>query len=194
MHYRRIVALWIGLWMGGGLLMAWYGAYSFASVSGVMNGTNPIFAVQTRPLGRAGTRTVLRYEIAEQNRYLFENWEYIQLVLGVLFFSYLLFGTLEGKVSLVLSLTLLVLTGIERFGISPVLGSIGKSLDYLPADVAAGERARFWLMHSAYVGCEAMKLGVGLVLLALVLRRRRSVDPVNQLDMVDKANHRHVNW
>lgn len=174
--------------------MAWYGAHSFTSVSSVMNGTNPVFAVQTRPLGRVNTRMALRYEIAEQNRYLFENWEYIQLVLGTFFFSYLLFGTLEGKFSLALALILLVLTAIERFGLSPILGSMGKSLDYLPADVATGERARFWLIHSAYVGCEAFKLGVGIVLLTLVLRRHRSVDPVNQLNMVDKANHRHVNW
>ncbi len=174
--------------------MAWYGAYSFASVPGAINGGNPAFAVQTRPLGRAATQSVLRYEIAEQNQRLFQSWEYIQLVLGVFFFSYLLFGTMETKVSLALALTLVVLTALERFGLSPVLGAMGKTLDYLPADVAAGERARFWLLHSAYVGLEALKLAVAVILLAVILRRRRSVDPVNQLNMIDKANHRHVNW
>ena len=194
MHYRRIVALLLGLWMGGGLVMAWFGARSFETVHRVMNESNPVFAVQTRPLGQATTRMVLRHEIAEQNRYLFQNWEYIQLILGVGFFSYLLFGTLEGKFSLGLALFMLVITGIERFGISPELGSIGKAIDYLPADIATAERAKFWLLHSAYVGCEVVKFGVGIVLLAVVLRSGRSVDPVNKFDMVDKANHRHVNW
>lgn len=194
MHYRRIVALLLGLWLGGDILMAWFGARSFQSVNRVMNASNPVFAVQTRPLGPANTRMVLRFQVAELNRDLFQSWEYLQLALGVGFFSYLLFGTLEGKFSLALALAMLLLTAIQRFGLSSELGSIGKTLDYLPADIAVAERAKFWLLHSAYVGCEALKCGVGLILLAVVLRKTRSVDPVNKFDMVDKANHRHVNW
>jgi hypothetical protein len=194
MHYRRIVALLLGLWLGGELVMAWFGARSFASVDRTMNGSNPIFAVQTRPLGHTTTRMVLRYQIAEENRYLFQGWEYMQLILGAAFFSYLLFGTLENKFTLALALGLLLLTGVQRFGISSELGAIGKTLDYLPPEIANGERARFWLLHSAYLGVEALKIAVAGVLLSVVLRRTRSVDPVNQFDMVDKANHRHVNW
>lgn len=194
MHYRRIVCLILGLWLGGGILMAWFGARSFQSVKRVMNESNPVFAVQTRPLGPATTRMILRYQIAEENRFLFQHWEYMQLILGVFFFSYMLFGTLEGKFSLVLALTMLVLTGLQRFGISPELGNVGKTLDYVPADMASAERAKFWLLHGAYLGCEALKYGMALVLLALVMRRGRSVDSVNKLNMVDKANHRHVNW
>jgi hypothetical protein len=194
MHYRRILCLLLGLWLGGGIVMALFGARSFQTVNRVMNGANPVFAVQTRPLGPAATRTVLRYQIAEENRFLFQNWEYMQLLMGVLFFSYMLFGTLEGKFSLGLALFMVVLTGIQRFVISPELGNIGKSLDYIPADAINAERAKFWMLHSAYLGCEAIKYGVGIVLLVMALRRSRSVDPVNKFDMVDKANHRHVNW
>ena len=153
-----------------------------------------VFALQTRPLGQANTRMVLRYQIAEENRFLFQNWEYMQIALGVFFFSYMLFGTLENKFSLGLALLMVILTGLERFGISSELGSIGKTLDYVPADAVNAERAKFWMLHSAYLGCEALKYGVGLVLLATVMRRGRVVDPVNKFDMVDKAKHRHVNW
>jgi len=62
------------------------------------------------------------------------------------------------------------------------------------ADAINAERAKFWMLHSAYMGCEAIKYGVGIVLLVMALRRSRSVDPVNKFDMIDKANHRHVNW
>jgi hypothetical protein len=194
MQYRRIVALLLGLWIGGGIMMAWFGARSFGTVHRVVNESNPAFALQTRPLGRDNTRMVLRYQVAEQNRYLFQEWEYIQLVLGALFFSYLLFGTLEGKVSLGLALGMIALTAIQRFGVSPALGNAGKMLDYIPTDGAGAERARFWLLHSAYLGCDVLKYGTGLLLLGLILRHGRSVDPVNKLDFVDKANHRHVNW
>src|SRR3954454_19657853 len=194
MHYRRILCLLLGLWLGGGIVMAWFGARSFQTVHRVMNQSNPVFALQTRPLGQANTRMVLRYQIAEENRFLFQNWEYMQIALGVFFFSYMLFGTLENKFSLGLALLMVILTGVERFGISSELGSIGKTLDYVPADAVNAERAKFWMLHSAYLGCEALKYGVGLVLLATVMRRGRVVDPVNKFDMVDKAKHRHVNW
>jgi hypothetical protein len=194
MHYRRILCLLIGLWLGGGLVMAWFGANSFSTVHNVMNQSNPMFALQTKPLGPANTRMVLRFQVAEQNRYMFQNWEYMQLILGAFFFSYMLFGTLEGKFTLSLALTMVVITAIQRFGLSNEMGNIGKSLGYVPADILVAERAKFWLMHSAYLTCEALKFGLGAVLLVLTLRRGRSVDPVNKFNMVDKANHRHVNW
>jgi hypothetical protein len=194
MHYRRILALLLGLWLGGGLVMAMFGARSFQTVRSVMNSSNPAFAVQTKPLGPANTRSVLRFQIAEENRFLFQNWEYLQLLLGVFFFSYMLFGTLEGKINLGLALVMVLLTALQRFGISGELGTLGRSLDYLPAEVLNAERARFWMLHSAYLAVEALKFGIGLVLLISVLRHGRSVDPVNKFDMVDKANHRHVNW
>ena len=194
MRYRRIICLVLGFWLGGGVVMALFGARSFETVNRVMNSANPVFAVQTRPIGPATTRMILRHEIAEENRYLFQNWEYLQLILGVFFFSYMLFGTLEGKFTLVLAFLLLLVTGIQRFGVSPELGNVGKSLDYLPSDIAAAERAKFWLLHGAYLGCEAVKLALGAVILVMTLRRVRSVDPVNKFDLVDKANHRHVNW
>src|SRR6185436_16414171 len=121
-----------------------------------MNDSNPAFALQTKPLGPEVTRQVLRYQVADQNRYLFQNWEYFQLALGALFFAYLLFGTLEGKFSLALALGMFVLTAVQRFGISNELGNLGKSLAYIPAEAIQAERAKFWLMHSFYVGIDLL--------------------------------------
>lgn len=174
--------------------MAWFGARSFSTVDRIMNESHPGFALQTRPLGHAVTRTVLRHEVAEQNRWLFQSWENMQIVIGVFFFGYLLFGTMEGKFTLVLALLMLIVVAIQRIGLSPSLAAVGGSLDYLPAESVVAERAKFWMIHGAYVGLEAAKFGLGLIVCALVLRRSRSVDPLNQFNMVDKANHRHVNW
>src|SRR3954453_3855363 len=117
MHYRRIVSFVLGLWFGGGLLMAWYGARSFGTVEGIMNQSNPAFVVQTKPLGPAVTRHVLRYEVAEQNSWLFKNWELMQILLGLLLFCFLLFGTTEGKFTLLVSLMMVLLTIIQRLAI-----------------------------------------------------------------------------
>ncbi len=194
MHYRRIVCFLLGIWLGGGILMAWYGARSFGTVESIMQQSNPAFVVQTKPLGPAMTRTVLRYVVAEQNRWLFRNWEYMQIALASLFFCYLLFGTTEGKFSLGVMLVMLALTVMQRFLISPDLGITGRTLDFAPADLAAQEHARFWLVHNSYLAVEALKFGLGLILGIIVMSSRRSGDPLNQFNMIDKANHRHVNW
>ncbi len=194
MHYRRIVCLLLGVWFGGGILMAWYGARSFRTVESLMAQANPGFVAQTKPLGPAATRSVLRYVVAEQNRWIFRSWENLQIAMGVLFFCYLLFGTTEGKFSLFMMLIMLALTLLQRVLISPELGISGSVIEYIPADLATQERARFWLLHNAYLAVEALKFGFGLILCAIVMSRRSSGDPMNQLNMVDKANHRHVNW
>jgi hypothetical protein len=159
-----------------------------------MDQSNPAFVAQTKALGPAETRMVLRFAVAEQNRWMFRNWETMQIGLAVLFFCYLLFGTLEGKFSLAVMLAMLALTLLQRQWISPDLGISGRTMGYLPGDLAAQERARFWLLHNAYLAVEALKFGLGLVLGTIVMSRKRSVDPLNQFNMIDKANHRHVNW
>jgi hypothetical protein len=194
MHYRRIVCFLLGVWLGGGILMAWYGARSFHTVETIMTDSNPGFVMQTKTLGPAVTRMVLRYAVAEQNRWLFRNWENLQICMAILFFCYLLFGTMEGKFSLGVMLAMLAVTLLQRLVISPELGLSARTIEYIPSDLAAQERARFWLLHNAYLAMEALKLGLGLILGIIVMSRKRSGDPMNQFNMIDKANHRHVNW
>src|SRR5947209_4866119 len=113
MHYRRIVCFLLGVWLGGGLLMAWYGARSF--------------------------------------------------------------GTVEGKVSLGIMLVMLGLTLIQRFLISPELGTTARIIGFVQSDLAAQEHARFWLLHNSYLTLEAMKAGFGVILGVIVMSGRRSV-------------------
>jgi hypothetical protein len=194
MHYRRIVCFLLGVWLGGEILMAWYGARSFGTVETIMNQSNPAFVLQTKALGPAMTRLVLRYAVAEQNRWLFRSWETMQIGMALLLFCYLLFGTLEGKISLAVMLAMLALTLFQRLLISPELGITGRTMEYIPADLAAQERAKFWLLHNAYLAVEALKFGFGLILAMIVMSRKGSGDSLNQFNMIDKANHRHVNW
>jgi len=194
MHYRRFVCFLLGIWLGGGILMAWYGARSFGAVESIMSQSNPAFVLQTKPLGPKVTRLMLRYAVAEQNRWLFRSWEVMQLSLAFLLFCYLLFGTPEGKYSLGVMLVLVLVTLFQRLALSPELGIAGRTLEYLPGEFAHSERARFWVLHNAYLALEAVKVGLGAILAALVMRHKSSGDPLNQFNMVDKANHRHVNW
>ena len=174
--------------------MAWYGARGSSTAQTILAQANPAFVAQTKALGPEVTRLTVRYVLAEQNRWLFRNWENMQLALGLIFFCYLLFGTLEGKVSLGVMLAMVLLTLLQRVLISPEMGVTAHIMEYAPGALATQERARFWLLHNAYLAVEALKFGFGLILGLIVMSGRRSVDPMNQFNMVDKANHRHVNW
>ena len=195
MHYRRIASLLLGLWLGGGLLMAWFAIESFRSVDRLLLAPGPVVEIQVKALGPGGARALLRYQAAEQNRSFFEAWEYLQLILGLGFFSFLLFGSNETKFSLLLLLMMLLITAAQRLLMTPELSSLGRTFDFIPADVPSVERNRFWMLHSIYTGSEILKWGLGLVLGARLIfhRERRSINTGHEFDVIDKANHRHIN-
>jgi hypothetical protein len=195
MHYRRIASFLLGLWLGGGLFMAWVATENFHSVDRLLAQPSPLVSTQIKALGTGGARLLLRYQAAEQNRWYFESWEAVQIVLGTGFFFFLLFGSSEGKFSLLLALLMLLIVLVQRFLLTPELVGLGRTIDFIPADVPSTERNKFWMVHGAYSGIEILKWGLGLVLGARIiwLRAGRSGDTRQDLDLIDKADHRHVN-
>jgi hypothetical protein len=195
MRYRRIASFLLGLWLGGGLLMAWMAVESFRSVDQLLAAPSPVIAIQIKALGPGGARALLRHQAAEQNRWYFETWEFLQLILGAGFFSFLLFGTNEGKYSLLLLLLMFLITAAQRFLMTPELSALGRTFEFIPAELPSVERNRFWMLHSVYAGSEFLKWGLGLVLGMLLVfhRHSRSPDAGHEFDVIDKANHRHIN-
>jgi len=175
--------------------MAWIAIESFRSVDRMLAAPGPAAAIQVKALGPDGARALLRHQAAEQNRDFFETWESLQLILGVGFFSFLLFGSNEGRFSLLLLLLMFLIVVVQRFLITPELASLGRTFDFIPAYVPSVERNRFWMLHSLYTGSEILKWGLGLVLGTRLAfhRERRSIDPGHEFDVIDKANHRHIN-
>jgi hypothetical protein len=199
MYYRRIASLLLGLWLGGGLLMAWIAIDSFRSVDRMLTASGPVAAIQITALGPGVARSLLRYQAAEQNRSLFETWEFLQIILGVGFFFFMLLGSNEGKVSLLLLLLMLLIVVAQRLLMTPELSSLSRNFDFVPFDltpagVPSVGRNRFWMLHSIYTGSEILKWGLGLVLGArLIFHRERRSDAGHEFDVIDKGNHRHVN-
>ena len=115
--------------------------------------------------------------------------------MGGLFFFFVLFATSENKFAL--SVVLVMITGVlvQRFLLTPGMISLGRTINFVPPDASSGERTQFWVLHSWYWGVEVVKWVLGLVLAARLISRRsrRSGHARQQIDMVDKANHRHVN-
>ena len=175
--------------------MAWVAAESFGSVDRLLARPHPVATLQFKALGRAEARLLLRYQVAEQNRSNFEAWEVAQILMGALFFFFVLFATRENKFALLLILLMIASVVVQRFLLTPAMISLGRLIDFVPPDAPSGDRTQFWVMHSWYWGVELVKWGLGLALCARLIsqRNRRSGNARQEFNMVDKANHRHVN-
>ena len=195
MNSRRLACFLLGLWMGGALLMAWAAAVSFNSVDRVLDRPHPVATSQFKALGRADARLLLRYQVAEQNRWYFEKWETAQIVMGALFLFFVLFATKENKVVLLLILSMIASVVVQHILLTPAMISLGRMIDFLPPDAPSRIRSQFWVLHSFYWGMELTKWVLGLVLWARLIAHRsgRSGNAGQQFNLVDKANHRHVN-
>jgi predicted lysophospholipase L1 biosynthesis ABC-type transport system permease subunit len=175
--------------------MLWVAAESFSSVDRLLAQPHPVATAQFKALGRADARLLLRYQVAEQNRWYLQTWETAQIVIGALFFFFLLFLTRENQFALLL--VLLMIAGVlgQRFVLTPMMISLGRMIDFAPPNALPGERTQFWVLHSWYWGVELVKWALGLALtVRLILRRGgRSGNARQQVDVVDKANYRHIN-
>jgi hypothetical protein len=67
----------------------------------------------------------------------------------------------------------LLIAVLQRFLLTPEIVVLGRVIDFVPATQASPERARFWIMHAAYSSLEVLKWGLGLVLTARLLFRRK---------------------
>ena len=202
MHPVRPVCFVLGSWLAGGVFMAWVATQNFRGVDRLLDQPNPAAKLEFKALdgdrnfGSGAARMLLRYQVSEQNRFYFESWEIVQMTLGSLLFLFLLFGTREDKYLLAGVLVMVVLVAVERLVLTPDLTALGRNLDFVPLADPSPERGRFWLLHNAYSSVELVKWAIGLLLAGRLVaghRHRRSRGDVRQqLDVIDKANHRHI--
>jgi hypothetical protein len=87
---------------------------------------DPVLKLQIKTLGSGDARLLLEYQAARQSRWYFEVWALAQIVLGGVFFFFMLFATGEGKVSLLLALSLLAEVLGQQLLLVPGLLSMGR--------------------------------------------------------------------
>ena len=195
MPIRRLLCFLLGMWLAGGFFMAYVATQNFRGVDRLLAQPNPAAAVEIKTLGAVAARGLLRYQVSEQNRSYFQTWETAQLAGGLLFLFLILFAANEGKLSLALAVAMVAIVALQHFLLTPQIVSLGREIDFLPANVASPARNRFWVLHGAYTGMELLKWILGLTLAAKLCfwRRSRSPEVGQEFDLVDEANHRHVN-
>ncbi len=174
--------------------MAWFAAQSLSSVDRLLARPHPVATAQFKALGRADARLLLRYQVSEQTRWYFGKWEDAQIVMGALFFLFVLFATMENKFALLLILLMIAGVLIQRFMLAPEMISLGRLTDFVPPDAPSGERTQFWVVDSWYWAVELGKWVLGLALAWRLIAHRggRSGNAWQEFNVVDKANNRHV--
>lgn len=173
MHSRRLACFLLGLWLGGGLLLAWVTRENLNAADRILAQPDPAAILRIRILGKEETRLLLRYQASEINRSELETWEIVQVVLGSLFFFFLLFGTMEGKMALALSLVLLLFILVQLLLLTPELNAAGKLLDFLTPATVHAQRVRYRVTNAAYYAIEVAKWAVQFFLAGLLIARSR---------------------
>src|SRR5438552_3260887 len=128
MHARRLACFMLGLWLAGGLFMAYVATQNFRGVDRLLSGEHPAAVARFAPLG-AQARMSLRYQAAEMNRWLFYRWEVTQVVFGTMFLFLLVFGSRENPLVLAGALAMLLLVAVQRFFITPEIVALGRLID-----------------------------------------------------------------
>lgn len=167
---RTVMALLLGGWLLGTLLVAGVAAENFFMVDRLLaSHSSAEFQQKVAPLPPGEARVVLRYLSSELNRFYFRVWGGVELVLGC---ALLALAMKHGKnrrltigLSLMLALGLLML-----FYITPQLVEIGRGLDFVPRDTPPPELARFGSLHAAYSVLDLVKLLLGIWVAVVLIR------------------------
>ena len=175
---RRLAAVLIGVWFGAILVVALGAPAAFHSVDGVLASPPPSVAKAVEALGPGPTRNILRYQVSEANRMLFEIWGWVQVGLGLTVVVLLLFLSNAGRSSLWLSVAMLAMAVMMNSLLIPRMEDTGRQMAFsvhaTPAELA-DRYQRFEWMHFGFSAFELIVVALGAILLVLLLRSRRGL-------------------
>lgn len=174
-QYRRLAALLVGVWLGAGILADVAVTQNFQTVDRFLEKPGSASAsAALREIPRGRERFILRRNAAEENNWIFLNWERVELVLGAALFLVFLFGERTHKWLPVLSAALFLIVAGQHFGLTPLITDLGRRVDDLPA--TGPESRKFWMLHGVYSGLDILKI---LVTIAVGVRLsiKRKPDP-----------------
>lgn len=185
--------------MGGGLLVAWVVNANQRSAERVPLEADIAASLELHRVGPA-VGVLLRYQAAQETRWLLDEWGIAEVILGASLFLYLLFASREGTASLLLAAILLAAALLQRTILTPEMAALGRALDFPDARELAGESGRLSAFSAIYLVVELVQWAAGLWLAGRLIAQRRgrsgggrSENAWQKIDPVDKANYRRVN-
>jgi hypothetical protein len=195
MNARRFACFFLGAWLATGAAVALIIFLNHQSARTLADPVSPGLAAQVKSVGPGPSNRLFALLTAEQNQLYREYWGAVQIVAGVLFLLFLVFGTREGKGALAVAGAVLLVVILQRTLLVPEIKDLTRLL-HSGVGVGSGVRARLFAVQWIYHGVEALKLLAGAVVVTLLVRqgRRGLRHPGQQVDVIDKPDHRRGNW
>jgi hypothetical protein len=183
----RLASLLSGAWLMGSLMMFVVAPTNFRLVDELLaHSENQSFRSLVDHHGSGPTRELLRYLSSELNREFFLRWNIVQVLLGAALLLIVSkrsegaggvarFQRQRRRVRLPLVFATVLVSGL-LIGLTPLITSVGRSLDFVPREPPPPELGLFKLLHVGYTVLELVKVGcVGLA--AFWLTRGDRLDP-----------------
>ncbi len=147
-------------------LFMWFAATkSFATVEKVLRKPTPQFTDTTKGLSPDQTRMALRHLASEINRAYFWGYGAAQIVLGLALVLLLWRQTPRDAAGFAMACGMLAVALVLTLVVTPLIVSLGRSIDFVPRNPPPPVMPRFWALHGAFTGLDGLKLLAGLGLL-----------------------------
>ena len=144
----------------------WFAATnSFSTVDRVLRTAGPQFSEATKGMAEGQARVVLRHLASEINRSFFWAYGLAQIVLGGVLLLLLWRATPRDVLGFGLVCFMLGLVLILTLVLTPIIISLGRSIDFVPRTPPPPVMPRFWALHGAFTGLDGVKFVAGLGLL-----------------------------
>ena len=162
-QYRRLAALLLGIWLGGGIFADFAAVRNFDTVDRFLVEPGSILsAAELSKIGRDRERVLLRRNAGEENTFLFVNWERAELLIGSVLLLLLAFGGRPEKLMLSLTLAMMAIVAVQHFYFTPTVADLGRQIADLPPKHPLNDQ--FWMLHGISSGVEIFKLLIGAAL------------------------------
>lgn len=169
MNIRRLVCLLLGGWLGAGIFMAVLAAQQYAVVDHVLTHPNSAPAQKVyQKIPTIEARSVMRHQAGEVTRVLMDGWDVAQILLGLLIFGLLLFGTSMGKVPLILTAVVTLLAAGNHWLVTPSLVGLERAVEFLDEMASQSLRSQLRGFQASYRVIESAK-AIGIVVLAALM-------------------------
>ncbi len=174
-QYRRLAALLVGAWLGASVVTDVAVTQNFQTVDRFLAKPGSVSTSSAlHEISRDRERFILRRNAAEENNWIFLNWERVELAIGGLLFLVLLFGERPQRLMLILCAVMFLIVAAEHFFLTPLITDLGRKVEDLPA--TDPQSKSFWVLHGFYSGLDILKMLVA-VAFAVRLAIKRKPDP-----------------
>lgn len=171
-RYRILIAVLLGAWLGASIVADVAVTQNFQTVDRFLAGPgNAATEAQLKAIGRAEERAILRRNAAEENNWIFLNWERVEIAISLTLLAFLMADRARG-ILLAGAVLLIVVLAAEHFFLTPEITSLGRIVDDL--QVSDPQYKTFWMLHGFYSGLDIVKMLVVCALGARIVFARQA--------------------